>query len=878
MTRPGGSRAALCGAGPMRSTSSGKQFLPPLLVRPSPSASHGQMDTVVASPPGRLLDVLPHVQFGEGGVSAKLSFSFHTCGFVQSNGGAETQVGWTAGGLFVLSLLMYTGMLRTNLFCPRLPDVVRLGHDPSPTVPRGEEESHPAVADARGREGCGRGRGSVGGRVLESGSEVDTGDDDAQPEGGDVPGRRRTRSWLLEERIDLARFMKEDDAMMQMASGRLKHARRSVRNEWVSKKMKAAGWSRLAEDCMKKWCDLMSKMKDILHKCNASGKPSYWEMSVEDRKREGILTTFEQPLWEEMEWAQRKSPVACDNTMASSNLQGFESRVSDKETPGGHGSSEGGSRSGASVEESEGLRKKRRRATGKDRASVHLPVSSMERVVLDSSMAVREGMDMAASTLARASTEGAKLVATQVGALKLKNIEYVKSSINTGLYFVFICCAVQREQQTRGLKATSDGEKFEGEDAQDIDSDMKMMKRLLRCMAKTFYFTRAGDVEMYPSPSAFVDAFLEFVGTLREDVRRAVDRVVKSKGIIAITKDRKMEARRREEEDKAKRLKEEEDRKQQWKKEREEFEQELGVRIDKRLDLICQTKGKQVDIASSSGKDDELSCLRLENEELRKKVNMGNHQQAEDAISRLQHELSKVRKRLSDRRSEGDEIFALKKEIEELRGSALVKSNFEQEVAGLRKEINLLREQNVDFMDEARLWKNEALRPGNKRGSIVVNTPDCSNRGTPRPRWTDNIRETDKWKEEYQKLQGLHEVSNVEAEVLKKKRAEALTQADNLRRKKEEAEKEVLRLQEQLSKLTADVGDKEKMDGGIKLGRMEPTILKLAEYRAKLAFPEDRGKEKQKESTSCSVHIIKDDEAQKDVGTSEEGDEQSVEL
>ncbi|GBG84252.1 hypothetical protein CBR_g38223 [Chara braunii] len=180
---------------------------------------------------------------------------------------------------------------------PRLPNIVRLGRDPSPSMRHGEEESHPPVADVPGRS---RGRGSVRGRVPESGSEVDTGDDATQPEGGDVSGRRRTRPWLLEERLDLARFMKEDDAMMMMASGRLKHARRSVRNEWVSKKMKAAGWIRSAEDCRKKWCDLM---KDILQKCKASGKPSYWEMSDEDRKRERILTTFEQPLWEKMEWA-----------------------------------------------------------------------------------------------------------------------------------------------------------------------------------------------------------------------------------------------------------------------------------------------------------------------------------------------------------------------------------------------------------------------------------------------------------------------------------------------------------------------------------------------------------------------------------------------
>ncbi|GBG81628.1 hypothetical protein CBR_g32621 [Chara braunii] len=161
-------------------------------------------------------------------------------------------------------------------------------------------------------------------------SPMDQGDNNARADGGGAPTKRQTRPWTLEERLDLARFMKEDDAMMTMVSGRLKHARRSVRNEWVLRKMREAGWIRSAEDCRKKWSDLMGKMKDILHKCNASGKPSYWDMNVEDRKKEGIPTTFEQPLWEEMEWAHKKPFVTYDNTMASSNCQGAESGVSDK--------------------------------------------------------------------------------------------------------------------------------------------------------------------------------------------------------------------------------------------------------------------------------------------------------------------------------------------------------------------------------------------------------------------------------------------------------------------------------------------------------------------------------------------------------------------
>ncbi|GBG66405.1 hypothetical protein CBR_g60058 [Chara braunii] len=104
--------------------------------------------------------------------------------------------------------------------------------------------------------------------------------------------------------------------------------------------------------------------------------------------------------------------------MASSNCQGAESGVSDNETPPlGNGSSEGGGRSSASTEEDDRLRKKRQGAMGKERVGDRPPVLTVERALLDSSMAGNEGMEKAAGALARASTEGAQLVATQVGAI-----------------------------------------------------------------------------------------------------------------------------------------------------------------------------------------------------------------------------------------------------------------------------------------------------------------------------------------------------------------------------------------------------------------------------------------------------------------------------
>ncbi|GBG58795.1 hypothetical protein CBR_g195 [Chara braunii] len=261
----------------------------------------------------------------------------------------------------------------------------------------------------------------------------------------------------------------------------------------------------------------------------------------------------------------------------------------------------------------------------------------------------------------------------------------------------------------------------------------------------------------------------------------------------------------------------------------------------------------------------------------------------------------------------------------------------EEEMANKLKEEE--NRKSLRAEEETRIWKNDELRPGNKRSNVAVSTSECSNRGTPKPRWTNNVRQADKWREEYRKIQGMQQVSDAEVALLKEWRAEA-------EKKRMDAEKQVKNLQEQFSKLSASyaTGDlatggtnlKEKLEAavlrsarkgkkatpgrmaqkvadnkgknfdvnerfafvenlkkqlctlkksglepyckevGIKLGRVEETIDATAEYRASKTFPE-KGK-RQVDGVDCSVLDVDDDEMQTAADGANEVEETSIEL
>ncbi|GBG64629.1 hypothetical protein CBR_g45685 [Chara braunii] len=327
----------------------------------------------------------------------------------------------------------------------------------------------------------------------------------------------------------------------------------------------------------------------------------------------------------------------------------------------------------------------------------------------------------------------------------------------------------------------------------------------------------------------------------------------------------------------------------------------MGARLDKRLEKVCpQLKGNGEGETSAN---DELIQLKKENERL-KKLLLGDGKGEEDRLMGLQREIADLRRQVAEKKSTEDDIFVLR----------------------LRVEIDTLRGQSIRAREEVEMWKGEALRPGNKRGSCAVDTPSCPARGTLKPRWTDNLRDIDKWKQEYIKMKEMHRAASSEAEVLKAKRANA--------------EAEVIKLQEQMDKLAAtgegenavgrgtdlksrleavvtrsirkgkkatpmrgEGGSKTDATGeanerfafieeqkkalrqykksglgnlckeaGLKLGMVEPMIADLAEYRANKALRADKGKEK-----VGQVEVVSDDSPSRNEASATDND-RSVEL
>ncbi|GBG74545.1 hypothetical protein CBR_g18956 [Chara braunii] len=422
------------------------------------------------------------------------------------------------------------------------------------------------------------------------------------------------------------------------------------------------------------------------------------------------------------------------------------------------------------------------------------------------------------------------------------------------------------------------------------------------------------------------------------------------------------ERKRQEQEEKDRVRQEEETKRSEWKKEREQLEAEMSARLDKRFeelglkknaaqaatiqtDEVARLKRENEELLrkingtiNSYGRGDEMARLKRENDELRKRLNgEGPSQRDGDCISRLQKEICELHMQVGSKQVDNDEIYVLKQEMGELKQSTYMKTNFEQEIAGLRKEVDSLRRTNEKTKEETKQWKNEALRSGNKRGSLAVGTPGTSERGNPKPRWIESMKDDSKWREEYKKLQGLHRLANVEAELLKEKRAAAEA-------KRMEAEKQVKNLKEKMSRLkAAETGNEEEGGGtnlkdrleavalgsarrgrtatpvrgstkedqttnevndrfqfieerkkqlrnlkksgleplckeaGIRTGEVEQMVCELAEYRAEQAFGATRGKDPSSKGKQ-SVYEVEDDTEQRETNTSEECDDKSVEL
>ncbi|GBG78177.1 hypothetical protein CBR_g26210 [Chara braunii] len=145
---------------------------------------------------------------------------------------------------------------------------------------------------------------------------------------------------------------------------------------------------------------------------------------------------------------------------------------------------------------------------------------------------------------------------------------------------------------------------------------------------------------------------------------------------------------KREEEERIKREKEEEERREREKKEREEFQSKINVNIVEQLKPVRELlETKTV----KGGESDEVAKLRREIESLKMaQKNIGECSTSESIFDRYKRELEEERAR-ADRR------FVV----------------MEEEIARLKKA-------NEEALSSAEAWKLEALRPGNKRGSVAV--------------------------------------------------------------------------------------------------------------------------------------------------------------
>ncbi|GBG89750.1 hypothetical protein CBR_g49602 [Chara braunii] len=125
------------------------------------------------------------------------------------------------------------------------------------------------------------------------------------------------------------------------------------------------------------------------------------------------------------------------------------------------------------------------------------------------------------------------------------------------------------------------------------------------------------------------------------------------------------------------------------------------------------------------------------------------------------------------------------KELRDLRASRKADKEI---LINLRAEIGSLRKEKEQSVEETRLWMNEVLRPGNKRGNIVISTPE----GDDRQRSTLRVMESPSMiREELRKMKDMEYCTLREVEALKKRRADAEERRLEAEAKKKEAEDEV---------------------------------------------------------------------------------------
>ncbi|GBG67233.1 hypothetical protein CBR_g84896 [Chara braunii] len=198
------------------------------------------------------------------------------------------------------------------------------------------------------------------------------------------------------------------------SNGRNNGRRGKERYVWVTDHMTSEGYpQRIVEDCRKKWSSMLSKAKLILDKCeNASGLPSYWDTDLEKRKDLQVPFAFEKLLWDAMQWKLNKLSMTCDQPLGSEDLPG----AGEGTLPSGRSGSEKSGSEARGTNGSEGEAKMRRTPSGKTRMDdVGTGRSTLARAMEESTRSYGDGLDKAASTLAKATSDVGTTMAAKIG-------------------------------------------------------------------------------------------------------------------------------------------------------------------------------------------------------------------------------------------------------------------------------------------------------------------------------------------------------------------------------------------------------------------------------------------------------------------------------
>ncbi|GBG82849.1 hypothetical protein CBR_g36377 [Chara braunii] len=152
------------------------------------------------------------------------------------------------------------------------------------------------------------------------------------------------------------------------------------------------------------------------------------------------------------------------------------------------------------------------------------------------------------------------------------------------------------------------------------------------------------------------------------------------------------EQKEKEQEEEAQRVKkkqEEEETANRVKKEREEFEAQMGQRLENRLTVLREALlGKGGSNASTSGENEELSRLPKENEELCAKISDKGKTSETKVIEQLKRENEVLRRSRTEDENMGRELPSLRRELHEVRDNRTTVGKEEFE-----REIECLRDE-----------------------------------------------------------------------------------------------------------------------------------------------------------------------------------------